>query len=76
MDEHRRYDFAVKLIGALCTGYHCSAWQALVVPEQVLDQKRLAGFALADQHHHLVVFNLCHVELPELEIQSSLWARL
>jgi hypothetical protein len=22
------------------------------------------------------VFNLCHVELPELEIQSSLWARL
>ena len=76
MDEHRRNDFTVELIRTLRAGYHCSTGQRLVVPEQVLNQEGLAGLALADEHHHLVVLNLRHVELPELEIQSPLCSLL
>ena len=70
VDEHRGNDLAVELIGALRTGYHRSARKTLVMPQQVLDEEGLAGFALSDEHYHLVVFDLRHIEFPELEIES------
>jgi hypothetical protein len=41
------------------------------MPEQVLDKKRLACFALADKHDHLIVSDTTHVELFEPQIQAT-----
>ena len=42
------------------------------MPQKVLDQKRLAGFALSNQDDDLVVLDFGHIELLELEIEALL----
>ncbi len=69
MDEHGGHHLAVELVGTFRTGDHRTTWQTLVVPQEILDEERLAGLTLADQHHHLVVFDLGHVEFPQTQIQ-------
>jgi hypothetical protein len=69
MDEHGRHHLAVELVGTLRTGDHGTTGQTLVVPQEILYEERLAGFALADQDNHLVVFDLGHVEFPQTQIQ-------
>jgi hypothetical protein len=69
VDEHGWHHLAVELVGTFRTGDHRAAGQALVVPEQILHKERLTGLALADEHHHLVVFDLGHVELLQTQIQ-------
>ena len=64
VDEHRRNDLAVELIGSFCARNHGAAGQALVVPEEVFDQERLARFTLANENNNLVVLNLGHIEFP------------
>ena len=65
MDEHGRNHLAVELIGTLRAGNNGSTRQRLVVPQKILNEIRLARLTLANQHHHLVVLNLGHVELLE-----------
>ena len=71
MDEDRWHNLAVEMIRTLRTGNHRAVGNALVMPQQVLDQKRLAGFALADEHHDLVVLDFGHVKLLQTEVQAT-----
>ena len=72
VDEHLGHEFAVELIRALRAGNHRSAGERLVMPKEVLDQERLAGFALTNQDDDLVVLDFAHVEFLELEIEALL----
>ena len=72
VDEHLGYEFSVELIRTLRAGNHRSTWEALVMPEEVLDQERLAGLTLPNQNHDLVVLDFCHVEFLEFEIEALL----
>ena len=69
VDEHGRHDLAVELVRAFCTGDYRATGEALVVPQQVLDEEGLAGLALADEHDDLVVFDFGHVKLAQTQIQ-------
>jgi len=69
VDEHLGHELAVELIRTLRAGNHGSARQRLVVPKEVLDQERFAGFALSNQDDDLVVLDFGHIEFLELEIE-------
>ncbi len=70
MDKQRRNNLTVELIGALRARDHGTTGHALVVPEEILYQERLAGFTLADKNHDLVMLNTGHVELTKPEVQA------
>lgn len=69
MDEHRWDDLAIELIGTLRTGDDGSAWQTLVVPQEILHEIGFTGLAFADEYHNLVVFDFRHVEFLQTQIQ-------
>ncbi len=71
VDEDRRHDFTIELVGTLCARNHGAKRNALVMPEEIFDQERLAGLALANEHNHLVVFDLGHIKLLQTEVESS-----
>jgi len=71
MNEYRRNDLTVEVIGALRTGYDRSIGDALVMPQKVLHKKRLTGFTLTNEHHDLVVLDFGHVEFLQTEIQAT-----
>ncbi len=71
MNKDWRYDFPIEMVRTLRTGYDGTKRNGLVMPEEILDKKRLTRFALADQHDDLIVFDLAHVEFLESQIQAT-----
>jgi len=71
VDEHLRHELSVELIRSLRAGNNSPTREALIVPEEVLHQEGLAGFAFSDENHDFIVLDLGHIEFLETQIQAS-----
>ena len=70
VDKHGGDNLAVELVGSLRAGNDRSTRQGLVVPQEILDQKGLAGLPLTNEDHHLVVLDLAHIKFAEFEVET------